>query len=66
MPRGAKTKQFILAAVLMLLLLVFAIPATRFDLWEVLSSVLPHIMLIFLGLILRGFSESIPGEISIS
>lgn len=64
--RRGNMKKFILAAVLMLFLVIFAIPATRFGLWEVLSSILPHIMLIFLGFIFRGFSESNLREISIS
>jgi uncharacterized membrane protein YkvI len=55
----AKKKQsnlIMLFAILLILLLVFAYPATHFGIWQVLSSILPHMLLIFLaGLFRRSF-----------
>jgi uncharacterized membrane protein YkvI len=47
----------ILSAILILLLIVFAYPATRFGFWQVMSSVVPHIGLIFLALVFRRVSD---------
>lgn len=46
----------ILAFILVLLLIVFAYPATRFGIWQVLSSVVPHSGLIFLAIVFRQLS----------
>jgi hypothetical protein len=60
--RKKKSNLLILSAVIMLLLLVFAYPATRFGVWEVVSSILPHCIVIFLAGIFRAFSDSIKLE----
>lgn len=49
----------ILAAGLLFLLLFFAYPAMSFGMWEVLSSIIPHVIVIFLAVIFRRFSDSI-------
>lgn len=43
----------ILSAVLFVLLIVFAYPATHFGLWQVLSSIIPHLLLVFLAVLFR-------------
>lgn len=45
----SKLNQVILVAILFILLVVFAYPATRFGILQLLSSVLPHLLLIFTG-----------------
>ena len=42
-----------LAAILLFLLLFFAFPAMKIGLLQVMSSVIPHLFLIFLGIIFR-------------
>jgi hypothetical protein len=49
----------ILSAILIFLVIVFALPATRFGAWQVMSSVVPHLGIIFLAIIFRGLSNSI-------
>ncbi len=60
--RGKNKGRLILAALLLLLLLVFAYPATRFGFWQVMSSLIPHIIVIFLALVFRKFSDSVKLE----
>jgi len=57
--RKSKRNLAFLSVILLLLLLLFAYPAMRFGLWEVMSSLLPHIIVIFLAVIFRRFSDSI-------
>jgi sensor histidine kinase YesM len=54
-----KKSLIILAAIILSLLAFFAIPATRHGLWETLSSLIPHIIVIFLAVVFRRFSDSI-------
>jgi hypothetical protein len=49
----------ILSAILILLLIAFAWPATHFGTWQVMSSVVPHLGIIFLAIIFRGLSNSL-------
>lgn len=44
---------FITGAILLLLLLVFAFPAMKIGVWQVVSSVVPHLGLIYLAIIFR-------------
>jgi len=53
------SRYLILSAVLLFLLLFFAYPAMSFGIWQVLSSIIPHIIVIFLAVIFRRFSDSI-------
>lgn len=53
------SRYLILAAGLLFLLLFFAYPAMSFGIWQVLSSIIPHIIIIFLAVIFRKFSDSI-------
>jgi LytS/YehU family sensor histidine kinase len=48
----------ILSGILVFLLLFFAFPAMRIGFWEVMSSIIPHILVIFLAVIFRKFSDS--------
>jgi two-component system LytT family sensor kinase len=57
--RRNKMNLIILSAILILMLAFFAYPATRHGLWEVLSSLIPHIIVIFLAVVFRKFSDSI-------
>ena len=43
----------ILSVILLLLLLVFAYPATHYGILQVLSSLLPHTLLVFLAILFR-------------
>lgn len=45
--------MIILSVVLLALLILFAFPATHFGMLQVLSSILPHILLVFLAIIFR-------------
>jgi hypothetical protein len=58
--RKKNINQVILTAILLFLLLFFAFPAMKFGLWQVMSSVLPHLIVIFLAFIFRYFSDSHP------
>ena len=51
--RKKQSNMLILCSILLALLLVFAIPATHFGILQVLSSLLPHILLIFLAVLFR-------------
>ena len=57
--RRNKRSLIILAALLLFLLVFFAWPATRHGIWEVLSSLIPHIIVVFLAVVFRRFSDSI-------
>jgi len=52
-----KTNLTILSILILFLLLFFAYPATRFGIWEIMSSIIPHIIIIFLAIIFRRFSD---------
>jgi len=55
-----RTKNRIaLVVILLFLLLLFAYPATRFGIWQVMSSLIPHVIVIFLAIVFRKFSDSI-------
>ena len=49
----------IFATTLLILPLFFALPAMRIGIWEVISSILPHVIVIFLAVIFRKFSDAI-------
>lgn len=57
-----KINLLIISVILISLLLIFAYPATRVGVWEVVSSILPHSFIIFLAGIFRAFSDSIKLE----
>jgi LytS/YehU family sensor histidine kinase len=48
-----------LSGTLIILLLFFALPAMRIGFWEVMSSIIPHILVIFLAVIFRKYSDSL-------
>lgn len=48
-----QSNMIILSVVLLALLILFAFPATHFGMLQVLSSILPHILLVFLAIIFR-------------
>ncbi len=57
---GKKSRQVAVAGFLLFLVLFFAAPAImRYGFWELMSSIIPHIIIIFLALIFRKFSDSI-------
>jgi two-component system LytT family sensor kinase len=60
--RKKKRNRVILAGILLFLLLFFAYPATHFGFWQVMSSIIPHIIVIFLALVFRKFSDSLKLE----
>jgi sensor histidine kinase YesM len=53
-----KAGWIILSAILLLFLVFFAIPAMSVGILPVMSSVIPHLILIFLAVIFRRFSDS--------
>jgi uncharacterized membrane protein YkvI len=55
--RGKNQNRIILGTVLLLLLVIFAYPATRFGFWQVMSSVVPHLAIIFLAIIFRKLTD---------
>jgi two-component system LytT family sensor kinase len=57
--RKKKSRALILVIALTLLLLLFAFPASHIGPWEVMSSILPHCIVIFLAWIFRKFSDSL-------
>jgi LytS/YehU family sensor histidine kinase len=63
-PWAKRKKRYlvILSLILFFLLLFFALPATRFGLWEVMSSVIPHVAVILIAFVFRKFSDSIKLE----
>lgn len=56
--RKNKRNLLILTAFLLFLLTFFAYPASHHGKWEVLSSVIPHIIVIFIAIVFRRFSDS--------
>ena len=50
--------MIILIIALLLLLLLFAFPATKIGLLQVMSSVIPHLFFLFLGIVFRLISYS--------
>jgi len=60
--RKKKRNLVLLVTGILSTLVIFAYPATRHGTWEVMSSVIPHIIIIFLALIFRKFSDSIKLE----
>jgi hypothetical protein len=57
--RRKSSNAVMLSAILLLLLIVFAYPATHFGIWQVMSSVVPHTGLIFLAVVFRGLSDTL-------
>ena len=57
--RKKSTNQIILGAILLFLLVFFALPAMKFGMWQVMSSIIPHILVIFLAYIFRMFSDAV-------
>jgi hypothetical protein len=51
--RKSTTNSFILGVILLLLVVIFAIPAMKIGIWQVMSSIVPHLFLIFLALVFR-------------
>jgi hypothetical protein len=45
--------SLVLVCVLFLLLVIFAVPAFKFGIWQILSSMVPHIVLILIALLFR-------------
>jgi LytS/YehU family sensor histidine kinase len=57
--RNKKINLAILTTILLVLLVFFAIPAMKVGIWQVMSSVIPHVIVIFLAILFRKFSDSI-------
>ena len=57
--RKKRVYQLLLSALLLVLLVFFATPAMRFGFWQVMSSIVPHVIIIFLAAIFRRFSDSL-------
>jgi len=57
--RKRNLNLLILVSILIILLSLFAIPALNFGFWQVMSSIIPHVTVIFLAIIFRKFSDSI-------
>lgn len=57
--RKKRTNLAILIVVLLVLLAFFAFPAMNIGFWETMSSLIPHVIVIFLAIIFRKFSDSI-------
>jgi two-component system LytT family sensor kinase len=57
--RKKKINLAVLSAILLFLLMFFAYPASRFGVWEVMSSIIPHIIVIFLAVIFRKYFDAI-------
>lgn len=55
--RKTGTNTAILGVILLVLTLFFAFPAMKFGMLQVMSSVIPHVFLIFLAYIFRHFSD---------
>lgn len=56
--RKNPVNSFIIGAILLLLLLLFAFPAIKIGVWQVVSSVVPHLFMIFLAFVFRCLSDS--------
>lgn len=54
-----KLSLIIFSFILLVLLVFFALPSMKFGVWQVMSSVIPHLILILLALIFRKFSDTI-------
>jgi hypothetical protein len=52
-----KANTIILVAILLILLIFFALPAIHFGFWQVMSSIIPHTFIIFFAIIFRKFSD---------
>ena len=57
--RKKRANLAILIVVLLVLLAFFAFPAMNIGFWETMSSLIPHVIVIFLAIIFRKFSDSI-------
>lgn len=57
--RKKSSNLVILIVVLLVLLAFFAFPAMNIGFWETMSSLIPHVIVIFLAIIFRKFSDSI-------
>jgi len=57
--REKKINLAVLAVIQLFLLLFFAWPSMRFGVWEVMSSIIPHIIVIFLAVIFRKYFDAI-------
>lgn len=55
--RKSSTNTGLLVAILLALTLFFAFPAMKFGTLQVMSSVIPHVFLIFLAFIFRRFAD---------
>lgn len=53
--RKSTVNAFLLGVLLLLLLLCFAFPAMKIGIWQVMSSVVPHLNLILLGWVFSNF-----------
>ena len=51
-----------MVTILLFFLVFFALPAMKFGFWQVMSSIIPHTILIFLAIIFRKFSDSLKLE----
>ena len=56
--RKNPVNSFIIGAILLLLLLLFAFPAIKIGAWQVVSSVVPHLFMIFMAFVFRCLSDS--------
>jgi len=56
------TNAAILGGILLALLILFAIPAMGLGIWQVLSSVVPHLMLVLLAFVFRKYADSLRAE----
>lgn len=56
--RGRFMYRIILISLLLLLLLIFAYPAISHGFWQVMSSLIPHLAVIFLALIFHRLSDN--------
>jgi LytS/YehU family sensor histidine kinase len=63
-PLAGKNKwnPFFLSSILLFLVVFFAIPAMSHGIWQVMSSIIPHIIIIFLAFVFRSFSDSLKLE----
>jgi LytS/YehU family sensor histidine kinase len=57
--RKKRSNLAILVVVLLVLLAFFAFPAMNIGFWETMSSLIPHVIVIFLAIIFRKFSDSL-------
>ena len=55
--RRNSTNTALLVAILLALTLFFAFPAMKFGMLQVMSSVIPHVFLIFLAFVFRRFAD---------